>query len=183
MGQPKPFLPFQRTTFLAAIAGVLRESGIADIVVVANPAHESLYRERPLSGIRLTWNPRVDEGMMSSLVIGLREMRPEASHALVCPVDIPGVSEETVRLVAEACRTFPDRITVATRGGRRAHPVAFPRWAFRELETWTGPGGAAGFIREHQAEVQLVEAEASDCLDDVDTPEDFRRLAEGDYGR
>ncbi|MCB2156161.1 nucleotidyltransferase family protein [bacterium] len=176
MGRPKPFLPYQGTTFIAAILGKLRDAGFSSLIVVANPAHSEQFDANPLSDVRLVYNPNVDAGMLSSLQQGVRQVDSSASHAVFCLVDMPEIQAETLRSVFLACRENPKHLIVATFDGRWAHPVGIPRELFDALLSYNGPNGPRGFIETHLSRVVEVDQTDPATRVDVDTPAEFEAL-------
>ena len=176
MGRPKPFLPYRGTTFLGAILDALHGAGISRPIVVANPAHRDLYTSGAAPGAEIVYNPQVDDGMLSSLRLGLAHADPAATHAMLCLADMPEIGAGTVKAIVAACEVNPGRIVVASHGGRRGHPVAFPREMFDALAHWGGPEGARGFLEAHAGAVMKIELPDPAVQFDVDTPGEFEQL-------
>ncbi|MCF3963028.1 nucleotidyltransferase family protein, partial [Streptomyces fuscigenes] len=93
-------------------------------------------------------------------------------------VDQPGIGARAVARVVAAYGGSRGALASAAYGGRRGHPVLLgaEHWA-GVVEQAVGDRGARGYLREHEAAIELVEC--GDVADpyDIDTPEDLGRLA------
>jgi molybdenum cofactor cytidylyltransferase len=182
MGEPKPFLRLEGRTFLERAVAALREGGCDPVVVVAGPAEDDAARrtaaEAAALGAAVAVNPAADAEQVDSLRVGLRALPPAAEAAVVAPVDVPEVSGETVRALADAFRRTGAPVALPAHGGRHGHPVLFARRVWPELLDGPLPEGARTVVHAHRAE--LAEVPVAALPVDVDTPEDYRRLlAEG----
>jgi CTP:molybdopterin cytidylyltransferase MocA len=112
-------------------------------------------------------------GMGSSLRCGLEHLGADAAvvdRVLVTLVDLPGLTLEAVRRLADVGRNDPREVLAsATYEGVRGHPVLFGRshWG-GVIASATGDRGARAFLADHQ--VQLVEVGDVATGDDLDTP-------------
>jgi molybdenum cofactor cytidylyltransferase len=77
----------------------------------------------------------------------------------------------------DAYRTSGKKIVALAYQGRRASPTLFDRSLFGALREITGDEGGRSIVRAHPRLLELVEVEDELTLLDVDTPEDWQRLA------
>jgi molybdenum cofactor cytidylyltransferase len=169
MGEPKPLLRLDGGTFLERILSQLAQAGLPEPVVVAHPAIADLLGR---FGARVVVNPHPREGMLSSLRVGIRALPSEATHALVCLVDMPLVTAGTFAAVARHAAAHPGRIVLACHAGHEGHPVAWPRALFETLLAWEGADGARGVLASHGELIERCEVNDAGVLKDFDTPED-----------
>jgi CTP:molybdopterin cytidylyltransferase MocA len=175
MGSPKPFLAAGGKTFLEHIAANLEAAGLPRPIVVGNPAHADLYANSGWAGAALVMNPHPENGMLSSLRLGLARLPEGATHALVCLVDMPFVSAATHAAVARMAEANPERIIVARTNGADGHPVAWPHGCVAELNAWDGADGARGFLKANEERVLRCDVEDANVLVEFDTPEMLAR--------
>jgi CTP:molybdopterin cytidylyltransferase MocA len=98
---------------------------------------------------------------------------------LVTLVDVPMLSEQTVRLViAEWERTRAPIVRPAI-GDRHGHPVIFDRRVFDALRAAPLDAGAKTVVRAFERELLNVPVTDEGCLVDVDTPGDYESLGGG----
>ncbi|MEW2631424.1 nucleotidyltransferase family protein [Streptomyces sp. NPDC048389] len=177
-GRPKALLEHHGRPLVEYAVRVLREGGCDPVHVVLGAAADRVRREADLSGCVVRDNPDWEEGMGSSLRVGLSSLAPPGpvDAALVLLVDQPGIGAEAVARVRAAYRSRASLVAAAY-GGRRGHPVLFgaDRWA-RIAESAVGDRGARSYLAAHADDITLVEcADVAEAYD-IDTPEDLRHL-------
>ena len=184
MGRTKALLPLGSSgeTFLQRIVRVLRDGGADAVVVVIGGDAEAVRGSLPSDDAQISAveNPRYEEGQLSSLLVGLaaveqRYDNPEA--VMMTLVDLPLISEATVRAVREAFLANPVAPLVRPRrGGRYGHPVIFNRSIFGELRRADPSKGAKPVVHAHAAEEVNVDVDDEGAFIDIDTPDDYDRL-------
>jgi molybdenum cofactor cytidylyltransferase len=180
MGRPKALLPIGGDTFVTRVCRTLLDAGVDDLVVVTGAEHGAVAEAVRAAGLpaRVVENPRRDEGQLSSVLAGLAVAdRPGVDAVLVHLVDAPLVRPETARAVLDAFRRTRAPVVRPEAGGRHGHPVLFSRRVFDDLRRADPAVGAKAVVRAHAAEVCNVPVEDEGACRDVDTPEDYARLA------
>jgi molybdenum cofactor cytidylyltransferase len=181
MGTSKALLPWppHGVPFVVHIARALVEGGVDGVVIVGRPDDLPLQQAIHAAGAgRFVANPDADAGgQLSSLIRGLDACeRPGVTGVMMSPVDVPGIDAATVAALLAAFRSAPDRIVRATHAGRHGHPVIFPRLLLAELRAADPARGAKMVVRAHDDAILNVEVPTSAVVDDIDTPEDYRRI-------
>ena len=174
-GRPKALLEHHGRPLVEHAVRTLREGGCDPVHVVLGSAADRVREEAELSGCVVRDNPAWEEGMGSSLRVGLASLGA-ADAALVLLVDQPGIGAEAVARVRAAYRSRSS-LAAAAYGGRRGHPVLFgaDRWADISA-TATGDRGARAYLKGHAEAITLVECGDVAEEYDIDTPEDLRHL-------
>ncbi len=136
------------------------------VLVVLGARAVDVWRTADLDGATVLANRDWETGMASSLRTGLDGLRgwPGAvDAALVTLVDMPGMTPEALRAVAE--HAAPDALAVATYDGVRGHPVLLGRehWA-GVAATATGDEGARRYLAAHT----VTEVDCTGLADPVD---------------
>ena len=170
MGRPKQLLQFEGQTFLDSL--IERFEGIcAPIIVVLGYAADEV-RAGIASGaqVEIVVNPAPERGMLSSLQCGLARVPHDA---LFTPVDLPGISRETIERLAAA----DGPVVIPTFGGRKGHPVRVSHDVIAELLALPVDAQARDAIRRHDP--QLIAVDDARILHDVDTPADYYALLAG----
>ncbi|MFI0976827.1 NTP transferase domain-containing protein [Streptomyces sp. NPDC021093] len=175
-GRPKALLEHRGRPLVEHAVRVLREGGCAQVYVVLGAAAEQVRARARLDGCVTVDNPDWSDGMGTSLRAGLNSLESEGTWttALVSLVDQPGIGPEAVARVLGADRTG---LAAAAYDGRRGHPVLFAadRWA-EIARAAVGDRGARAYLKEHAAELTLVECgDVADAYD-IDLPEDLAHL-------
>lgn len=177
-GRPKQLLDWGGKPLVAHVADVALDAGLDPVIVVVGCEAERVRQalgERP---VVVATNWRWEEGLSTSVQIGLAMLPPRTEAAVFLQCDQPLVGPSLIgRLVARWQET--DALIVhPTHGGRRATPVLFARPLFAELAAVRGDEGGRSLIVRYADRVATVEVEEPDLLTDVDTEGQYARLVE-----
>ena len=124
------------------------------------------------------------EGMGASIRCGLRALEAatlgRAAAVVLMLCDQPFVTSTIINRLLETYVTERPLLVASEYevGGETARgvPALFSRALFSELMDLRGAGGAKRVIRRHSPEAAFIAA--PEAAFDVDTPEDYRRLAD-----
>jgi molybdenum cofactor cytidylyltransferase len=181
MGRDKALLEVPGDgSFLSRLARTFVSAGCSRVIAVVGA--RSVERitavvDREALPVTLVLNPDPARGQLSSLreaIVALERGTPRG--ILVCPVDQPLVAAQTVALLLDAWSRTRALIVRPSREGRHGHPVVFDARILPELMAADLGGGARPVVRAHAAETVDVEVEDPGAFEDVDTPEDYRRV-------
>ncbi|GAA3128898.1 nucleotidyltransferase family protein [Streptomyces rectiviolaceus] len=180
-GRPKALLDHQGRPLVEHAVRVLREGGCTRVHVVLGADADVVREKASLPGCVLIDNPEWADGMGSSLRAGLNSLREDstdadADAALVSLVDQPGIGAAAVARVYAAYRS-PATLAAAAYDGERGHPVLFgaDHWAGIAASA-VGDRGARAYLKEHAAQIALVECGDVAQAYDIDTPADLIHL-------
>lgn len=173
MGRCKQLLPLDGVPAIVRALEPLTAAGLAEVVVMV--PRDGREIEAALRGFPVTVQ-RAGEGEMADTVrCGLAALTQPASGLVVALADHPLVGPKTIPRLVALHREHPDDIIIPTHQGKKGHPVLFP---LRLLKTMASPATLRDLIRADPGRVRLVETDDPGILLDMDTPEDYRRLAE-----
>lgn len=194
MGRAKLLLPVAgRALVLHTIEAWLR-SEVERVIVVVRPGDEGLLAV--LREAEADWHGKVEivvpESAPPDMKVSLkaavghieRSYQPGLGNAfLVAPADMPGLSTAIVdRLIGEHSDSSRLEILAPTIGGERGHPVLFPWRCAAELFQLREDEGLNAIVERE--EIRLVACDdlvavSDKPFADVDTPEEYERLANG----
>jgi molybdenum cofactor cytidylyltransferase len=152
-------------------ARCLVDAGLQPVVVVVS--HDPRLVDA-LAGLPLTTveNSHPENGISSSIAIGLRALPETSDGALIAVGDQPYLTAEAIEELVHAFE--PGRIIVPRFGDHRGNPPVFDRRFFPELLSLTGDHGGQRVITSHADSV--IEVSLSARLgDDIDRPEEWPR--------
>ena len=181
VGRPKALLPVEGDTFVSRIVKTLARGGADEVIVVVSPGGEADIQSA-LQGtnapVTIVTNRAPERGQLSSLIAALDSLAQRQVEAvLVTLVDLPLLSETTVRAVIDAYRqNNRPSIARATYRGAHGHPVLFDRSIFDELRAADPEVGAREVTHRHAAGICNVEVDDPGLANDVDTWSDYERL-------
>ncbi len=173
MGRPKLLLTHTGVPLLRR--AVDAAAGCADVVVVLG-ANADQYR--PLldgTSARIVVNQYYGEGMSGSIQLGIEALGDDIDAAVIMLADQPFVDAEIIGRLIETYRTSGKKIVACQYGDVRGVPALFDRALFLELLLVTGDQGARTVMETYPGHVAVVAIPAA-AADDIDTPEDARRL-------
>jgi molybdenum cofactor cytidylyltransferase len=126
------------------------------------------------SGVEVVVNKDYRQGQLSSLVAGLRSVPPDTEAIVLCLVDNPFITAETVNRVIRAFRETRSPIVIPVFDRRRGHPALFARTVFDELRDAPPEEGARYVVHANRDRVLEIDVPDSTILIRIDTPEDYR---------
>lgn len=186
MGRDKALLPWPlgpagRSTFLSATIELLQAPSDM-VIVVAGKNAESLRPIVDAAAGYLVENPSPERGQFSSLQLGLQEVLNHGRDAaMVALVDRPPVQPPTLVRLCEAFSHAYESgkwAVVPEHCGRHGHPILIGR---EMIEAFLrAPASSTAREVEHSLEPRILYVPADDpnVAANVDTPEDYERLAQ-----
>jgi molybdenum cofactor cytidylyltransferase len=150
-------------------ARCLLDAGLQPVVAVVSPDARLI---EALAGLPLTTveNAHPENGISSSIAIGLRALPETADAALIAVGDQPYMTAQDIEQLVDAFAT--GRIIVPRFGDHRGNPPVFDRRFFPELLALTGDQGGQRVITSHADSV--TEVPLSETVgDDIDRPEQW----------
>jgi molybdenum cofactor cytidylyltransferase len=180
MGRPKLLLPFRGDTILGSLVRALREGGVSEIVLVTAPGDEALQAWGTEAGVRVAVNPDPERGMLSTILEGIsalggaEALERRGEPLAVCPADLPAVLPSTIRKVLSE----QSPLVVPSYRGRRGHPLVISPELIPEIESLHLDVGLRELLDRHPEDLRVVEVDDPGAVRDVDTPEEYRALAE-----
>ncbi len=149
---------------------------VADrVIVVGGYRFADLKQLLAPYAVEVVENRAYDQGMFSSVKVGLRQVSPEASWVFIHPADHPLVQPRTLQLLLASRGT----LVVPTYRGRKGHPLLVRGTLVPEILRWPDTETLRTFVRSHP--MTLVDTGDPGVVLDLDTPEDYealRKLAE-----
>jgi molybdenum cofactor cytidylyltransferase len=182
MGAPKALLLApDGQPFVVRVCRAFTDAGVERVVVVTGVAHAAIAEAAAAaalpSTVAIVRNPDPGRGQLSSLWTGMDELvSPETEAMLMTLVDVPMVGAATVEAVVREWRRSRAPIVRPALGPVHGHPVLFDRALFDELRQAPLDGGAKTVVRRYEAAIVNVLPPELGCLQDIDTPDDYRLL-------
>jgi molybdenum cofactor cytidylyltransferase len=144
-------------------------AGLQPVVVVVSTDERlrDALAELPLTIVE---NAHPENGISSSIAVGLRALPETATAALLAVSDQPHLTAAAIEQLVDAFQ--PGRIVVPRFGDHRGNPPVFDRRFFPELLALAGDQGGQRVITAHAESVTEVSLSAS-LGDDIDRPQEW----------
>lgn len=176
MGKQKLLLPLGGCTIIERVADAVLASRVAEVITVVGYQADQVTRllgERP---VRLVHNPGYAGGQSTSLVAGVRAIDRRAWALMIVLADQPFLSPGFInRLLEFFCRNSY-LIVRPVYEGEPGHPVLMDACLAPELLCLKGDTGARELVARYRERVGLLPVTDKTILQDVDTPQDYRRV-------
>ena len=178
MGAFKPLLPLGNVPVIVRVIGALREGGAEDIAVVTGRDARLLEEALVSYGLSFIHNrDYAHTDMFHSAALGFEFMAGRVDGLFFTPADTPFFGAAVVRLLAERLRQGAEHIVIPVYRGRRGHPVVMLSQTAKDLIRCKNSGGLRGVMDAYDGPKGTLEVDDQGILHDLDTPEDYHRLA------
>jgi molybdenum cofactor cytidylyltransferase len=167
LGEPKQLVRLREEALVERAVRVCLEAGCEPVMVVLGASADLVRKTCSFQSAVVVENERWEEGMGSSLRVGVSALGTDVDGVVVTTCDMPAVSPEHLRKLTRTGET-----TASSYAGRRGVPAYFPRGMFGQLLELHGDAGARELLKDARV-VELVDGEL-----DVDTLEDLARARE-----
>jgi molybdenum cofactor cytidylyltransferase len=176
MGTPKQLLRMGGETILGRALKNVRASAVSEIVLVLGHAAEDVEKEISTAGIKIVYNREYQQGMGTSLRMGLAALDAETNAALVVLADQPFVRPETLNTLIACHEESRPQIIIPMYKGFRGNPVLLDRSVFPELKALSGDVGCRAIFGSHTENICKLEVDDAGILLDIDSREEYQKL-------
>lgn len=177
LGRPKQLLPYKGTTLLKHAVQLAVDAVLNPIVIVMGANEGLLTKEIKESQATIVINNVWEEGMASSIRIGLQkmlELEPGISKVIMMVCDQPYVTVQLLQdLIAKHTETGKP-VIASNYKNNVGTPALFDATVFNELMQLKGDSGAKKILNNHPEWVAAIEFPLGEI--DIDTEEDYNEL-------
>lgn len=180
MGTAKQLLPYRGQSLLRRAVETALATTCWPLIVVLGANAESMWAELEGLPVECVKNAAWEEGMGASIRTGMEALstveggtKVESVVLMMC--DQPMLTSTHLEALVMAHAMTGNTIVASDYGPTQGPPVLFPHSLFSELRRLEGGQGAKHLL--HKYADRLVTVSFPEGLMDVDTPEDYERLA------
>ena len=177
LGRPKQLEPWGDTNLLGHVVARASAFPVDEVWVVVGHEYERVLAETDLGEAGVVENPEWEEGIASSLRVGLDALTrlSRCDTALIVIGDQPDVSAEVVEELLESHRKAGKPVTIPKYRYTRGNPVVVDRSLWARVMSLEGDDGAKRLWQAHPEWVNEVWF-SSATPKDVDTESDVAEL-------
>lgn len=172
----KLLIPVDGKPMVRHTIDAVRGAGADPVIVVTGHAPEDT-KAAVGEDVVFVHNPDFDQGLSTSLRVGVSAIPEHCDGAIIALGDMPRVTPDHVRALMNAYD--PDEghlICVPTVDGKRGNPVLWDRRFFEDMTTLGGDVGAKHLIGDFADVVNEVPMPDSGVLLDIDSPAALEQL-------
>ncbi len=177
LGTPKQNLVFQGQTLLKRAIQNALNSACESVIVVLGANAEAVQTTLADQPVPVIYNPDWQEGMASSIRIGiteLKKMAPNTTSAILMLCDQPFADAAIINQLIQKKSSNPKGIIASAYDGTIGSPALFHQSFFHELLQLTGNEGAKKLLLKYADDVITVPFLLGAI--DIDTVGDYERL-------
>lgn len=180
LGKPKQLLTLNGLTLLEKAASAALDLNSSPVLVVLGAYADDIKSKVKLQGVDIVVNEGWEEGMASSLRIGIEYMQQNHAHVdgilfLVC--DQPYLHSALLKDLVGLQKRKDLPIAASSYGGKIGTPALFHQSTFSSLMLLKGDTGARKLLDERMNDVAVLHFEQG--VYDIDTVEDYEQLLQG----
>jgi molybdenum cofactor cytidylyltransferase len=148
--------------------------GPGEVIVVVRPDLPEMVEALSDLPIRCVPNPSYEEGMGTSLAVGIGALGEEVEAAMLMLGDEPDVPRRIIERLVAAYQSEGKAITIPMYGKHIGPPAIFARRIFPELMRLEGDAGARSLVAQHSDWTCIVPFDEAERPHDIDTPQDLQ---------
>ncbi|MFO7291744.1 MAG: nucleotidyltransferase family protein [Actinomycetes bacterium] len=177
LGRPKQLEPWGNTTLLGHVVDQVRTYPVDEIWVVLGAEFDRILDTVDLTGCNVVENPEWEEGIASSLRVGLDALiqTSRADAALIVIGDQPNIDRKVVEEIVETFATAEVPVVLPKYRYTWGNPVMVDRSLWARLMSLEGDEGAQRLFKAHPEWVREVWTDQLPPRD-VDTEADLEEL-------
>ena len=130
----------------------------------------------PSNQLEFLINPQYQQGMSSSIHVGLTSIKNTFGSVMFLLADQPLVDSGLINLMLKQYYRSDKNICVPTYKGKRGNPTIFSSKYFSLLENVKGDSGGKDIIMAHPDDILKIETDSPACVYDIDSLSDIEEL-------
>jgi molybdenum cofactor cytidylyltransferase len=179
-GKPKQLLRLKNKYLIEWVLDAALGSRLKQIILVVGHEHQKILQALGTKAqnprLQVVVNHQYKQGQSVSLQTGLLKIRDIFPSIMFLLGDQPMLKSETIDYLLDQFWSSDKDICVPAHRGERGNPTIFSQRFYQQLSQIKGDIGAREIIKNHPEHILDVELENPQCLIDVDTENDFKKL-------
>ncbi|OQX87739.1 hypothetical protein B6D60_03250 [candidate division KSB1 bacterium 4484_87] len=159
----KPLLPCREKAFLQIVVENALQADLFPIVSITNQSNQAAIKKLNLP-TEILLNEKPEQGMFSSIRIGVQYLHKISSGILIAPVDYPLVKSATYQALAREFKDNPNSIIIPSLEKKSGHPVIIPEWLFSEILQKKPASTLREIVSENRKRIRYAEVSDAGIL-------------------
>jgi molybdenum cofactor cytidylyltransferase len=177
LGRPKQLLPLGDEPLIRYTLRRILASSLDDVLVIVGHESDAVSAAIADLPVRIVRNTDTALGQSTSVLAGLRALRPETEAAIFLLGDQPGIDPVVIDAIVSTWRETGAPVVAPRYRSGLGNPVLFDQRVFAELAALEGDEGAKPIVRANATtgDLVLVPVDAP-APPDIDTEADYAAL-------
>ncbi len=179
-GESKLLLPWHGTSIVKHVAEKIAAAGFDQFIVVLGSESERVKVQLSSLSCEFVMNPIWSNGQGGSVALGVKKLKNFIDAVMLFVGDQPLLSLELIKAICNAGEQYPEEIIVPGTEFVHGNPVYFNATTFESLSKLQADIGGRSIFKQHS--LRLYEWKHTEVFQDIDTPEDYKKLVEKNNG-
>ena len=180
LGSPKQLVTFMGKTLIESITEVALSISEEVLIVLGGNADLILSKlERFESEISIEFNPNWQQGMGSSISIGVEKLAEKSDLIIILLSDQPFISKVLLQNMLQTYANYKNPVVACVYNNTLGVPILFNKSVYPELLKLSGDKGAKSFLHLYENRISTVDF--PEGIFDIDTIEDVENLKSIDF--
>ena len=180
LGSPKQLVTFMGKTLIESITEVALSISEEVLIVLGGNADLILSKlERFESEISIEFNPNWQQGMGSSISIGVEKLAEKSDLIIILLSDQPFISKVLLQDMLQTYANYKNPVVACVYNNTLGVPILFNKSVYPELLKLSGDKGAKSFLHLYENRISTVDF--PEGIFDIDTIEDVENLKSIDF--
>ena len=176
MGQPKPFLLFDKTnniTFIEKIITEYQNFGCQEIIIVFNKENKQKFSKLNINKqqIKIITNPEPESGRFYSIKLGLSVLE-SANYVFLQNCDNPFINQDILKKIFD--NKTENAYVSPVYNNKGGHPILIPESIFTKIQTQMSKNLNLKHFLQHFARKNVLLSEAN-ILANINTQEIYNK--------
>jgi molybdenum cofactor cytidylyltransferase len=175
MGTQKMIMPYGNSTILETVIDNVLNSKVDNTLVVLGADQEKIRAAIEGKPVQISYNRDHKNGMLSSVICGIRSLPADAGTALIFLGDQPEIPPGIINAVIDAYNEELKGIVIPVHNYRRGHPLLVDMKYRKKIESLDLEEGLRKLRHHFPEDVLELEVDEAGILVDIDTREDYEK--------
>lgn len=175
MGEQKLLLPYQKSTIINKVVATTLNSNSSQTLVVIGSHKNEIKKALKGLDIILVTNDQFEEGMLSSVQVGVSAVDASADGMIILLADQPMVSEKIINQLITSFQKTDKGLIIPTYNNKRGHPVLIHSKYKKSIPMLNSAIGLRELFLTNSHDILEITVETDEILKDIDTQDDYKR--------
>jgi molybdenum cofactor cytidylyltransferase len=175
----KLLLPYKGKTIIERTILNLLDADIQDVIVVTGYEADKITMAVQYLPVRIIYNTTYEKGMTTSIQKGI--VSANGTGYMICLGDMYAITTEEYSVLKisfeEQVRLDEKCISIPRYNNEKGNPVIFAAGYKDAILQHTDMEGCKAIVQSNAAHIQWVEMDSPHILEDLDYPEDYKKIS------